>query len=88
MQFGMLIYPGMTLLDLAGPQAVLGVHGKTYLLAKTLDPVPTDTGVAVMPNSRYEDCPTDLDVLFERTGLSKTRIRWPFSSNMVPEHVL
>ena len=69
MQFGMLIYPGMTLLDLAGPQAVLGVHGKTYLLAKTLDPVPTDTGVAVMPNSRYEDCPTDLDVLFVPGGV-------------------
>ena len=69
MQFGMLIYPGMTLLDLAGPQAVLGVHGQTYLLAKSLDPVPTDTGVAVMPNALFEDCPSDLDVLFVPGGV-------------------
>ena len=28
LQVAMLIYPGMTLLDLAGPQAALGMHGK------------------------------------------------------------
>ena len=65
----MLLYPGMTLLDLAGPQAIFGVHGKTYLLSKSLDPVPTDTGIAVMPNALLEDCPTDLDVLFVPGGV-------------------
>ena len=70
MHFGILTFQ-MTLFDLAGPQAVLGVHGKTSLFAKSLDPVPTDTGVAVMPNSRYEDCPTNLDVLLVPGGAEK-----------------
>ena len=69
MHFGMLLYPGMTLLDLAGPQAVLGVHGKTYLVAGSLNPVPTDTGVAVMPDTLFADCPADLDVLFVPGGI-------------------
>jgi cyclohexyl-isocyanide hydratase len=44
LQLGMLIYPRMTLLDLAGPQAALGMHGRTHRLWKTLDPVLSDTG--------------------------------------------
>ena len=38
---GMLLYPGFTLLDLAGPQSALGMHGQTFLFWKTLEPVPT-----------------------------------------------
>ena len=38
LEIGMLLYPGMTLLDLAGPQAALGMHGRTHLFWKTLEP--------------------------------------------------
>jgi hypothetical protein len=34
--------PGMTLLDFAGPQCALVLHGTTHLLWKTLEPVKTD----------------------------------------------
>ena len=47
LQIGMLLYPGMTLLDLAGPQAALGMHGRTHLFSRTLDPVMTDSGVTL-----------------------------------------
>ena len=40
----MLMYPGMTVLDLIGPQAMFGalMGGKVYLVAKTPDPVTSD----------------------------------------------
>ena len=68
LQLGMLIYPGMTLLDFAGPQAALGMHGQTHVLWKTLDPVLTDTGISVLPTSTFADCPTELDILFVPGG--------------------
>jgi cyclohexyl-isocyanide hydratase len=68
-QLGMLIYPRMTLLDLAGPQVVLGMHSQTHLLWKTLDPVPTDSGVSMVPTNTFANCPKDLDVLFVPGGL-------------------
>jgi cyclohexyl-isocyanide hydratase len=67
-QLGMLIYPRMTLLDLAGPQVVLGIHSQTHLLWKTLDPVPTDSGVSMVPTITFANCPKDLDVLFVPGG--------------------
>ena len=68
LKLGMLVYPGFTLLDLAGPQAVLGMHGQTHLLWKTLEPVPTDTGLSVNPTHTFDDVPDDLDVLFVPGG--------------------
>ena len=68
LQLGMLLYPGLTLLDLAGPQAALGIHGKTYLLSGTLDPVLSDTGVPILPTHTFAECPANLDVLFVPGG--------------------
>ncbi|HEV2597777.1 DJ-1/PfpI family protein [Sphingopyxis sp.] len=60
---GMLLYPGFTLLDLAGSHAALGFHGRTLLLSKTRDPVATDSGVTINPNTLLCECPEPLDVL-------------------------
>ena len=68
LQIGMLLYPNMTLLDLVGPQAALGLHGKTFLLSGSMDPVHADTGIAVLPTTTYAECPTDLDVIFVPGG--------------------
>ena len=68
LEIGMLLYPGMTLLDLAGPQAALGMHGRTHLFWKTLDPVMTDSGIALMPTATFADAPAKLDVLFVPGG--------------------
>lgn len=68
LEIGMLLYPGMTLLDLAGPQAALGLHGRTHLFSKTLDPVMTDSGVALLPTAAFADAPARLDVLFVPGG--------------------
>ena len=68
LEIGMLLYPSMTLLDLAGPQAALGMHGRTHLLWKTMEPVMTDSGVALMPTATFTDAPAALDVLFVPGG--------------------
>ena len=68
LRIGMLVYPMMTLLDLTGPQAALGMHGETFLAWKDREPVPTDSGIAILPTHTFEDCPDDLDVLFAPGG--------------------
>lgn len=74
LQIGMLLYPGLTLLDLIGPQAVLGLHGQTHLASKTLDPVLSDTGVAIVPTTTLADCPLQLDVLFVPGGMDTASV--------------
>lgn len=74
LKVGMLCYPGMTMLDLAGPQAVLGMHSETYLIWKTLDAVPTDSGLSINPSHTFTDTPSDLDVLFVPGGYAATEM--------------
>lgn len=65
---GMLAYPGMTLLDLAGPQSVFATSCRVHLLWKTRDLIVTDMGVTLQPDTTLADCPKDLDVLFVGGG--------------------
>jgi cyclohexyl-isocyanide hydratase len=69
LQVGMLLYPGLTLLDLIGPQSTLGMHGQTHLIAKSLEPVVSDSGIAIVPTTTYDACPRNLDVLFVPGGM-------------------
>ena len=60
-----LLYPEFTALDVFGPHHMfINLWGEqTHLVAKTLDPVPTDTGVLVQPTTTLADCPEELLVL-------------------------
>ena len=68
LSIGMLLYPGFTLLDLAGPQTAFGLVGKTHLIWKTMEPVPTDMGVSMNPTVTFAEVPENLDVLFVPGG--------------------
>lgn len=69
-RIAMLLFPGMTALDLVGPQALLaGLAGDSlYLVAKTRGPVATDTGLSLVATTSFDACPRDLDVLFVPGG--------------------
>jgi cyclohexyl-isocyanide hydratase len=68
----MLVYPGMTLLDLVGPHTCFAALGMTlHLVWKTLDPIVTDSGVTITPTTSFADCPQELEILFVG-GSSKT----------------
>ena len=73
LQLGILLYPHMTLLGLAGPQATLGFHSTTHLISNSLDPVLTDSGISLLPTVTFETCPEDLDVLFVPGGFGTNR---------------
>jgi cyclohexyl-isocyanide hydratase len=69
LELGIVLYPGMTLLDFAGPQCALGLHGNTHLLWKTLEPVKTDQGISVLPTSTFANSRRDFDVLLVPGGM-------------------
>ena len=68
LSIGMVMYPSFTLLDLVGPQSVLAWAGTTHLVARTMDPVTSDSGAQLVPTCTFADCPRDLDVLFVPGG--------------------
>ncbi len=61
---GILIYPNVTQLDATGPAQVLArVPGASlHMIWKTRDPIPTDSGFSIVPNTTFADCPK-LDVI-------------------------
>ncbi|MGL5927727.1 MAG: DJ-1/PfpI family protein [Dermatophilaceae bacterium] len=64
----MLIYPGMTLLDLVGPHAALAWHADIDLVATSMDEVLTDSGIPMRPTTTLDECRADVDVLFVPGG--------------------
>ncbi|MCV4275844.1 DJ-1/PfpI family protein [Pseudomonas capsici] len=73
-QIGMLIYPGMTVMDLIGPHCMFGslMGAKIHIVAKTLDPVTSDAGLTIIPSTTFDTCPRDLTVLFTPGGTDGT----------------
>lgn len=69
-QIGMLLYPGLTALDFVGPQYMFaGLMGATvHHVAKTMEPVVSDTRLALSPTATLAQCPRDLDILFVPGG--------------------
>lgn len=76
---GMLVYPGMFLLDLVGPLAVFEslMNREIHLVWKSLDQVANEkpehkTLIPVKPTTTFKDCPDNLDVLFVPGGVPGT----------------
>lgn len=61
---GLLIFPRMTQLDFTGPFAVFAriPETKVHVLWKRIEPVVSDTGLAILPTTTLDDCP-DLDLI-------------------------
>jgi cyclohexyl-isocyanide hydratase len=61
---GMLLYPNLTQLDLTGPAQVLSraPGAQMHYLWKTIEPIPSDAGIALMPTTTFKDCP-QLDLI-------------------------
>jgi cyclohexyl-isocyanide hydratase len=56
---GMLVFPNLTQLDLTGPYEVLArlPGAQTRLLWKSLDPVTSEHGLTILPDTTFADCP-------------------------------
>ena len=64
LQIGLLAFPNVQQLDLTGPYEVFASWpgARMRLVAKTLEPVTSSTGLVLTPDSSFEDCP-QVDVL-------------------------
>ena len=64
LQIGLLVFPKVTQLDLTGPlQVFSSVPGaKVHLIWKRIEPVPSDSVLALTPTVSFADCP-QLDVI-------------------------
>ena len=73
-QIAMLVYPGMTALDLIGPQQVFGymMGAKVHLVWKTKSPIVTDTGISLLPSMTFDESPAAPDLLFVPGGGAQT----------------
>jgi cyclohexyl-isocyanide hydratase len=74
LEIGMLLYPGLTLLDLIGPHTVFSWFANIHLVWKTTDLVRTDTGIGVKPNATFATCPRELDILFVPGGFGQQNL--------------
>jgi cyclohexyl-isocyanide hydratase len=72
---GLIFYPGMTSLDILGPQQVFsGLPGvQIHRIWKTLDPIKTEDGMIVLPDTTLENCP-QLDVICIGGGIAQAAI--------------
>ncbi len=66
---GMLLYPGLTPLDLTGPFEVFSrlSNAVVHVVWKTREPVASDSGLSILPTMTMAECP-ELDVLFVPGG--------------------
>lgn len=73
-RIAMLAYPGFTALDLVGPQYFFAsmMGAKIDLVAKTMAPVKTDTGFAILPTATFADVAPGPTVLFVPGGTQGT----------------
>ena len=62
----MVLYPGMTALDLIGPHYFFSTMrgAKVHLVAPTMAPVACGQGVTLSPTATYADVPKAVDILF------------------------
>lgn len=78
-KIGMVVYPGMFLLDLIGPLAVFEamMNREIHLIWKNLEPVNNTKSdysafIPISPTTTFDRCPEDLDVLFVPGGVPGT----------------
>lgn len=67
---GIYIWPNMTMLDVLGPQQFLGFVPEfdVFTVAKSKDPVVTDTKIRILPDHDFNTCPP-IDILLVGGGV-------------------
>lgn len=80
LEVAMLIYPGMTALDMIAPQLWFKSLGnaRVHHVWKEIVPLECDSGISVLPNITFELCPKQLDILFVGGA---SRATWPLMND-------
>jgi len=74
---GMIVFDGMTQLDLTGPLEVFSrfPESKIHLISKEIRPVKCDH-LTIIPDTAFENCPEKLNVLFVPGGPGVSNLLW------------
>ncbi|WP_061271037.1 DJ-1/PfpI family protein [Leptospira interrogans] len=77
---GIFIFPGVTQLDFTGPYEVFSriPNVKIFLFAQSKDPVQSESGMKLIPDFDFADCP-DLDILLVPGGPGTTLLMEEFT---------
>lgn len=69
------MYPGMTALDIIGPQQVFSALPgvQIHRIWKALEPIQTDDGMVSVPDTTFENCPR-LDVICVGGGIRQAAV--------------
>lgn len=72
---GLVMYPGMTALDIIGPQQVFSALPgvQIHRIWKALEPIQTDDGMVIVPDTTFENCPR-LDVICVGGGIRQAAV--------------
>lgn len=72
---GLVIYPGMTALDIVGPQQVFGglPNIEIHRIWKNLEAITTDDGMRILPDTTFANCPT-LDLICVGGGMGQPAV--------------
>ncbi len=72
---GLVIYPGMTALDIVGPQQVFSglPNVEIHRIWKNLDAIATDDGMKILPDTTFANCPP-LDLICVGGGLRQMAV--------------
>ncbi len=72
---GMLLFPGLTLLDLAGPYEVFSrmPKARVHLVAARIEPISSEKGVPITPDTSFDDAPS-FDILFVPGGPGQLQV--------------
>lgn len=64
LSIGFVVFPGLTQLDFTGPLQVLcrAPGASVHIIAKTLEPVPSDAQLKILPTTTFAACPS-LDLI-------------------------
>ncbi len=75
LQIAMLVYPGMTALDMVAPQTIFAelMNARVHLVWKSQEVAMSDTGIPIVPTISFAECPAEPDILFVGGG---TRGTW------------
>lgn len=74
---GFVIFPELTQLDFTGPQQVLArlPQSAMHIIAKSASPVPSDSGLSLVPTHTFENCPR-LDLTAYQAAAPGSFERW------------
>jgi len=74
LQIAMLVYPGMTALDLVAPQTIFTelMGTRVELVWKAKETVISDSGIPIVPTMTFADCPAEPDIVFVGGGTKGT----------------